>query len=135
MNDIIIAVDAANDGNPVNETYSILDPGQGKSVWTLDGTSLEDKVTLSLFATPPKRSGNFQGVIRSGGKFTLGVSVPAVNDETNKSVSIMNIEFSIPLGTSEADVIHLCQRGVGFLANAVLMKDLTLQARVYPDSV
>jgi hypothetical protein len=133
MDNITIAVDTANSGSTTNETYSLVSPESGKSSWKLDGSALSDKDQMVIYATPPKRSGNFRGVVRGGVKFTHGVTVPGVNvDDSLESQIIVQITGSAPEGVDDADLVLVIQRAVAFACNNGLVLDVFKNATPYP---
>jgi hypothetical protein len=134
MNDIVLSVDAANDSNPANETFSLVSPfSEGKSTWLKDGTMREDHDIVTFYGALPKRSGNFQGVYRSGIKATHGVEVEGVDSTTSlDSDIILNLSVSVPVGTATADLVLVRQRLIAALDDDTLMNDLMLNGNAFP---
>lgn len=132
MNDIILNVDTANNGTTTEETFSLVRPEEGKATYMLDGSALADKEQLTLFASLPKRSGNFLGVVRSSVKATKAISVPStVSGEDLTSEIIAQVNFSVPEGTTLADLVHIRQRLVAMLDSDALMLELNQRANVF----
>lgn len=134
MSSIVLSVDAANSGSPTNETFVLTSPSEGKSSYILAGTTLQDRTELTLYGTRPKRAGNFRGVIRSGIKFNLAVEVDGVDaTDSIDSDAIVNVQFSIPVGTATADIVHIRQRVIALLDDDTLMAKLNETAITLPN--
>lgn len=133
MSDITLSVDAANSGSPANETFIVAHPSENRTTYILSGTDLGDREELILYSTRPKRAGNFRGVVRSAVKFTKAVAVEAVDaTDTVDSDLILNLSFSVPVGTATADIVHLRQRLIALLDNDAYMAKINELAITQP---
>lgn len=135
MQNITLSVDSANDGNAANQVFSLIQPSEGKSFWTLDGAPREDREEMTLYSTPAKRSGNFQGVYRSGIKFHKGIEVEGVDATTLVNTGIIsNLSVSVPVGATLADVVEVQQRLLAFIDSNTFVQALMLDGNCFPGS-
>lgn len=130
-NQLSISVDAANDGNAAAEVYDRRDEFQNRSVYIGADHLPEERNELALYRTYPTKSGNFKGVLKSSVKFTQDVDVPGVDSSsTLTSPIILEASFSIPVGATAADILHIRQRLVALLDDDTFMDSLNVQQMV-----
>jgi hypothetical protein len=125
-NEITLSVDAANDGNPADEDYTRVEEFQNRSVYEGPNHSLVERETLTFYRTKPTKSGNFNGVAKSAAKFSIDVAVDGVDTSTTVVAPLIGeISFSLPIGTTAADAMHLRQRLVALADNDTIMVALS----------
>lgn len=130
-NTITLQVDPANNSTVVPEAYTRYDEYQNRSVYTGPNHSLSAKDTMTFYRTSPKRSGNFKGVAKSSIKFTRDRIVEGVDDTTTvNALEIGEVNFSLPVGFTSADVIALRQRIIAALDDDTLMGKLNEQLEI-----
>lgn len=125
-NTITLSVDTLNDAAAiVDETLTRFEEYLNRSKYIGENHSLSSRDELTLYRTFPKQAGNFKGVGKSAAKFAFDVSVPGVDATTTlTSPIIMEISFSVPVGTTPADVLLMRQRGLALLDLDAVMAPL-----------
>lgn len=128
---ITLAVDTANTGSTTNEVYSRYEETQNRTTYIGAGHTPDSRDTITLYRTQPTRTGNFKGVSKSSVKFTEDTEVSGVDSSTTLAAPmIMEISFSIPVGASTADVVHLRQRAHALIDDDSIMNALNIQLMV-----
>lgn len=131
VDELTLAVDTANDATPENEVYSRYEETQNRSTYVMSSHTPDYRNMLVLYRTQPTRAGNFKGVGKTAAKFTVDLDVPGVDSNTTLTApGILEISFSIPVGATTADVIHLRQKAIALLDNDTFMNKLNLQLMV-----
>lgn len=130
-NQIVLAVDEENNAVSVNHTYDRFDEYQNRTVYLKDTSSMTKKDMLTLYRTFPKSNGNFKGVAKTAAKFSWDQIVDGVDGVSQlTSPIIMEISFSIPLGTPDAAILIARQRGVALLDDDTIMDALNKQQQI-----
>jgi hypothetical protein len=130
-NTITLAVDIANSGSTTNEVYNRYEETQNRTTYIGSGHTPDSRDSLTLYRTQPTRTGNFKGVAKSAVKFTDDVEVSGVDSSTTLAAPmILEISFSIPVGTAATDVKHLRQRALAALDDDSVMDALNIQLMV-----
>lgn len=130
-NVITIAVDAANNATPADENYTRFEELQNRSTYIGVLHLPEDRDLLALYRTAATKNGNFKGVSKSAVKLTKDVQVPGVDSSTTLTAPIIiEVSFSVPVGTTAAEVLHARQRAVALLDTDSVMDPLNLQLMV-----
>lgn len=126
-NELVLSVDPAHDSNPQDETYSKVkeDSSLGRSVYTGADHSLTMRETLTVSAREPIPSGQFRGVAKSSIKFTEDLTIPNALGDDIVAPQIGEISFSLPVGTTAAQAMHLRQRLVAALNSESFITTLT----------
>lgn len=115
-NQITLAVDVANNATLVNQDYTRFDQHQNRSVYVGANHTSASRNTLALYRSFPKVSGNFRGVDKSSFKITRDITVLGVDGVATLSAPIiLEVSFSLPVGTPIATQLELRQIGVAFL--------------------
>lgn len=129
---VTLAVDVDNDGLAlVNEVYSKYEEYQNRSTYIGADHALDDRNTFGIYRTLPTRSGNFKGTGKSAVKFTQDFQVPGVDSSTTLTAPvIVDVSFSVPVGVSQADLIHMRQRVIALLDSDSFMNSLNLQLMI-----
>lgn len=115
-NTIVLAVDELNNGTPVNETLSRFEENLNRTVYVGENHTVQTKDLATFYRTAPKPTGNFPGVAKTTVKFSRDLTVTG-NDgiSTIAAPAICEVSFSIPVGTSAADMLLLRQRVMALL--------------------
>lgn len=120
-NSITLAVDEANDANPVNHVLARAEESANKSVYYDADHTVASRNTLAFMRTFPKQSGNFYGTLKTTVKFTKDVEVTGVNGETIKVPSIAEVNFSFPVGTDNSHATLMRQEVIAMLDDDSVM--------------
>jgi hypothetical protein len=130
-NQLTLSVDAANDGNPGDETYTRYEEYQNRSAYIGADHLPDARNTLGIYRTFPTKSGNFKGTGKSAVKFTQDVEVPGVDSSVTLTAPIiLDLSFSVPVGVAQADLVHLRQRLLALLDDDTFMDSLNIQLMV-----
>lgn len=114
-NTLTLSVDAANNATPSNEVYERFLEEPNKSTYVGALHTEDDRDMLQLYRTAPKRSGESRGMKRSSVKATVDVSVPNASGSGNIVLPLIaELSVSVPVGTTDAEVIHVLQRIIAF---------------------
>lgn len=128
---IVLPVDAANDANPANETYSHFQGYENRSLYIGGSHTPDNRDTLGLYRTFPTKSGNFKGVSKSAVKLTKDCTVVGVDSSTTiTSPIIIDVSFSVPVGVSLAELLHARQRAIAILDADTVMDALNVQGMI-----
>lgn len=128
---LVIAVDAANNGTPANETYTRYEEFQNRARYIGSGHTPGSRNEIGIYRGFPTKTGNFKGVGKTSVKLTLDTEVAGVDSSTTVTAPvILEASFSVPVGVTSADMIHIRQRLVGLLDNDSFMDALNLQLMV-----
>lgn len=130
-NTITLAVDKLNTGATTDKDYSRLDVFQNRANYVATTHTLDNRDTVSLYRTFPKQSGNYKGVAKSSIKLTKDISVLGV-DQTSSIISpiIIEVSFSVPVGSPVADVLELRQTVLSILDRDDIMNALNNQLMI-----
>lgn len=99
-----------NNGTPVNEVATRIDVAGNKSIYNLAGHSVVKRKTVNFYRSYPKRTGDFNGVMKSSCKFTLDEDVANAVGETIVAPMIGEVNLSVPVGLTEAKVDGILDR-------------------------
>lgn len=130
--EITLSVDAENDGvGPVSEVYTRFEENLNRSIYIGSDHELTDRNTLTFYRTQPKVAGNFRGVAKTSFKFSKDFSVTGVDGvATITAPVIVEVSFSIPVGVSAADQLHIRQRVLALLDLDAVMLPLNNQLMI-----
>lgn len=131
-NEITLSVDTLNDTTTiVPVTFTRFEEFLNRSRYIGELHTMQSRDELSLYRTFPKQAGNFKGVGKSAAKFALDVQVPGVDASTTLTAPIiMEISFSIPVGTADADVLYMRQCGLALIDSDAIMTSLNSKLMV-----
>lgn len=118
---ITLAVDEANDSSPVNHVMTRAEEGANKSVYYDEDHTVATRNHLTFLRSFPKQSGNFYGTLKTTVKFTTDVTVVGVNGENIKVPSIVECNFSFPVGTDNAHATLMRQKLIAALDDDSVM--------------
>lgn len=126
-NTITLAVDEDHDGGSttvnVDHVYNRFDQYQNRTVYTSEAHTLSIPDTLTFYRTFPKTSGNYPGQAKVAAKFSTQQTIPGVNGENVTGPFLVEMSFSMPVGTSSATMLLMRQR-----ASALLNRDDIMDA-------
>lgn len=130
-NVMIIAVDKLNDGTTTDESFNRYEEYLNRSVYIGVGHTPDARNTLAMYRTFPTKSGNFKGVAKSSIKLTKDHAVPGVDGVSSlTSPVIIEVNFSVPVGVSAADVKICRQRLIAALDSDEICDALNIQLMV-----
>jgi len=130
-NQLSLNVDPANDATIVAETYSRFQQFENRSVYIGSTHVPEARDMVALYRTFPTKSGNFKGVSKSAVKITEDVEVAGVDSATTLTAPIIiDISFSVPVGTPNAELVNARQRAIALLDDDTLMDSINVQLMV-----
>lgn len=102
MLDATITLALPNGGTPINEAFSRIDQVGNRSLYHGAGHSPTSRKTLGFYRSLPKKSGNFNGVMKGATKLTMDHSVLNAVGDTIVAPAIAEVSFSLPVGMTEA---------------------------------
>lgn len=121
-NTITLAVDKTNSGSPTNVAFSRQEEFQNRAKYISPAHTLAKRDTLDFYRTFPTKTKDFNGVAKSGFKFTVDTEVPGVDaSSTRIAPQIAEVSFSLPIGFTTAQLVELRQRVIALLDNDTLM--------------
>lgn len=128
---LVIAVDAENNGTPANETYTRYEENVNRSSYIGAAHTPDNRDLLALYRTFPTKTGNFKGTSKSAVKFTKDIEVAGVDSTTLITAPIIvEVSFSVPVGALAADLKHCRQRVLALLDSDLTMDKLNIQLMV-----
>lgn len=121
-NTITLAVDKMNTGALTNVAFSRQEEFQNRAKYISPAHTLAMRDTLDFYRTFPTKTKDFNGVAKSGFKFTVDIVVPGVDASTTRiAPQIAEVSFSLPIGFTTAQLVELRQRIIAVLDNDALM--------------
>lgn len=130
-NTLTLNVDPANDDTIVAEAYERFEEFQNRSVYIGANHAPELRDTISLYRSFPTKSGNFKGVQKTSVKLSKDVQVAGVDGvATLTAPVIIEVSFSVPVGTPAATILQDRQRAVALLDDDTIMNALNIQLMV-----
>lgn len=124
---IVLPVDVLNNGTTVDQSYVRSEEQLNRTTYRGPGHSLIARNVLQMYRTPPKRVAEDFGTAKSAVKFTKDVSVPSGTSTVSKPL-IIEVNFSTPVGVSNADLLAMRQAVVALLdADSVMVPLVSLQ--------
>lgn len=122
-NPIALSFDVAGGTSPSAQNFEHLDTKGDKSSWkhaTIQ-TWIE-RFQLDLYRRYPSRNGNFRGTVKPSVKFTRDLTVQGVDGSDLQSPIIFNLEMSVPVGATTANIEAIRQAMVAFVENDAFMQ-------------
>lgn len=130
-NVISIDVDYLNNGTTTNEEFNRYEEYLNRSVYIGSGHTPDSRNTLAMYRTFPTKSGNFKGVSKSSVKLTLDHSVAGADGvSTLTSPVIIEMNFSVPVGVTAAQLKKCRQRALALLDLDAVCEPLNIQLMV-----
>lgn len=130
-NAITLPVDPLNNGTVVNEEYTRYEEYLNRSVYIGAGHTPDARNTIAMYRTFPTKSGNFKGVSKSSIKLTKDFSVSGVDGSTTlSSPLIVEVNFSVPVGVTSAQVKACRQRLIAILDSDTVCDPLNIQLMI-----
>lgn len=128
---LTLNVDYLNDSITTAEAYSRFEQYQNRAVYIGANHTPDARDTVSLYRSFPTKSGNFKGVKKTAVKFSKDQEVSGVDGVSSLSVPmIIEVNFSVPVGTTAAEVLKARQRVIAMLDDDSLMDPLNNQLMV-----
>lgn len=132
--DITLSVNPSADGTTYeDQVYSRYDDSYpNRSTYIGPGhLPAEARNLLNFYRTPPKPNGNFKGVKKTALKFTEDEIVDGADGVAQLTApDICNVEFSFPVGITDARNLAFRQRVAAAILNTTLMDSLTVTQHV-----
>lgn len=130
-NQLSVQTDPLNNGTIVPEPYDRYEEYQNRSVYIGASHTPDTRDTISLYRSFPTKSGNFKGVSKSSVKLTKDHLVLGVDGVSNlTSPVIVEVNFSVPLGVTAANLLEIRQRVIALLDDDSMMDALSIQLMV-----
>ena len=115
-NTITLGVDVANDETVVDYDFTDFDRFSSRSIYNGENHDMSARDFMTLYRTEPKQNGNFKGVGKTSVKFTRDIVVLGVDGLAQlTSPMIVEISFSLPVGTTSAQATEMRQRVIALL--------------------
>lgn len=128
---LTLAVDPLNDGTIVPEVFSRYDRFANRTVYIGEGHLPDARNTLSMYRSFATKSGNFNGTSKSAVKFSRDIGVPGADGvSTLTAPVIIDISFSVPVGTPAAVILAMRQAAIALLDDDAVMVPLNSQLMV-----
>lgn len=130
-NTLTLNVDYLNNAITTAEGYDRYEEYQNRSVYVGSTHSPDSRDTVSLYRSFPTKNGNFKGVQKSSIKLSKDHTVNGVDGvATLTSPVIIEVNFSVPVGVSPADVLKCRQRIIALLDDDTICDALNNQLMV-----
>jgi len=130
-NQLVLQVDPLNDATIVPETYERGETYTHRTVYQGENHSSASRDTVTLYRSYPSKNGNFNGVDKTSVKFSQDQGVLGVDGVSTLSAPfIIEVNFSIPVGVSAAEVLKARQRTIAILDDDAIMDKLNTQLLV-----
>jgi hypothetical protein len=133
-NTLVLEVDVNHDGTATadaTEQFTRYEETQNRTVYIGENHTPGERNLITFSRSTPKRAGNFKGVGKSSVKFTQDITVAGVDSTTNVgSAIIIEVNFSVPVGTTRAQLLAIRQRLVAMLDDDSTMDMLSIQLMV-----
>jgi hypothetical protein len=121
-NTITVPVDLLNNDSTTDAVYTRYQEFLNRSVYISAAHLMELRDTISFYRSMPTVNGNFKGVSKSSFKITVDQEVDGVDSSTSLTApAIVEVSFSIPVGTTAAKQLILRQIAVAMLDDDSLM--------------
>lgn len=119
-NQITLHVDKLSNDTLVDEVYTRFEEYANRSIYIGEDHSLSTRNLCAVTRAFPTISGNFKGVAKTALKFTQDIEVAGVDTTTSNSAPMIGaVNFSIPVGATSAQTMHLRQRIIAGLDHAI----------------
>lgn len=123
-NIITLNVDLLNSGVMTPIDFIRFDEYQNRTVYISENHEPGMRDLLTFYRTFPKQVGTFKGVRKSSAKFTTDFTVSTSDGLTTISPSIVEVNSSLPVGLSDAQLVKIRQRAIALLDQDILMNKL-----------
>jgi hypothetical protein len=118
---ITLPVDELNDDTLVNYVFSRFSDTLNNSTYIGAEHASDARDTLKFYRTFSKANGNFRGVKKSAFKFSWDQQVTGVDGVSVITAPLISdVAFSIPEGTTDANVLIMRQRIIALLDHALM---------------
>lgn len=126
-NTITLPVDLLNNGTTTDEVFARFEEGLNKSTYVGPNHSLQARNKLELYRTLAKRAGNFLGAAKGTMKFTQDVTVTGVDGTDIVAPQIIEVNYSLPVGSTDAQALALRQRVLAALDHSFQVSFMGIQ--------
>lgn len=123
-NTITLSVDLANSATATDQVFSRHEEQINRSTYIGPLHSLVARHVIQLYRTFAKRAGVFLGSTKTSVKYTKDVTVLQFDGSETKAPLIVEINFSVPVGAANADVLAARQHAVAMLDRDDIMTPL-----------
>lgn len=129
-NTITLAVDVLDNNTLVDQLFSRHEESPNRSTYVGPTHSLVSRDQLAFLRTLPKRTGPYYGSAKCAVKFTRDVVVSQADGTDTVAPLIVELSFSIPVGTSSATVVEALQRIIAISDRSDVVGPLTSQLSI-----
>lgn len=130
-NQLNLQVDKLNDATIIEQSFSRYEEYQNRSAYIGEDHTPGTRDVIALYRSFPTKVGNFKGVGKTSVKLTRDLTVPGVDETTSIAAPIIiEVSFSVPVGTTAESVVEQRQRLIALLDNDAFMNDLNLKLMI-----
>lgn len=127
---ITLAVDIANTGTTTNESYTSYNNTGSIHTYIGPDHAPDFQNTLKLYRTEPSASGAFKGYLDSKISFGQDFTVSAVDGTNIVRMGFASLQIRVPVGVTEAQILHLRQRVLAILDTDAIMGKLNYKLEI-----
>jgi hypothetical protein len=127
---ITLNVDELNDGNPTANAYTRYEELQNRTTYVGPDHTPDWRNQIQLYRSFPTKNGKFRGTGKTSVKFTQECMATATDNTAIQSAYILEVSFSVPVGTSAVDVVKMRQRAIALLDDDTVMNNLNIMLMV-----
>lgn len=121
---ITLPIDVLNNGTTVDLTFDRYEELLNRSTYISSVHEPGKRDIVAFYRTLPKTAGTFKGVRKSTVKFTSDLTVADNAGGTIDCPFILELNFSIPIGVSNATIVAMRQRAIALLDQDTIMDKL-----------
>jgi len=122
---ITLSVDELHNATPADQIFTRFDEYNNRTVYKGPGHTSVAGNLMTMYRTFPKASGNFRGVAKSSVKFAKSYEVVGVDGLAQLTApAIIEINFSLPVGLTTAQILAERERAIALLNSTAIMEDL-----------
>lgn len=125
-NTITLPVDTLNNGTTTNLSYTRYDEYLNRTGYISENHQPGERDTLTFYRTLAKSVGTFKGTRKTTAKFTRDFEVATTDGGAIQAPAIVELNFSVPIGVSTADIVKIRQTAVALLDDDTLMDQLNV---------
>lgn len=124
--EITLSVDLLNTGILTDIDYRRVEEYLNRSSYISEEHEPGKRDTLAFYRTPYKSTSTFKGTRKTSVKFTVDEDVLAPDGTTTSAPAIIEVNFSIPVGVTAAQILVYRQRLIALLDSDTIMDDLNV---------
>lgn len=125
-NTITLPVDVTNNGTLANVSFTRFEEQLNRSTYISDAHEPGKRDILAFYRSFPKPSGTFKGVRKTTVKFTTDTEVADSIGGTIECPIIVEVNFSLPIGVTVAQIVEMRQRILALLDNDTIMDNVNV---------